>query len=158
MQGMAVMGIRLADRKSFYNAVYSEFQRMDGLVIRALSMLGEQCVRYARERSAQDSWIDRTGNLRSSIGYVIVKGRRIVSMSSFDTVKGGGEGSSTGKKLAEDLGAMFPNDYALVVVAGMNYAEYVEAMDNKDVLASPELFVRKKLPGMLVKLKNQIMR
>lgn len=155
---MAVMGIRLADRKSFYNAVYSEFQRMDGLVIRALSMLGEQCVRYARERSAQDSWIDRTGNLRSSIGYVIVKGRRIVSMSSFDTVKGGGEGSSTGKKLAEYLGTMFPNDYVLVVVAGMNYAEYVEAMDSKDVLASPELFARKKLPGMLVKLKNQIMR
>lgn len=155
---MAVMGIRLADRKSFYNAVYSEFQRMDGLVIRALSMLGEQCVRYARERSAQDSWIDRTGNLRSSIGYVIVKGRRIVSMSSFDTVKGGGEGSSTGKKLAEDLGAMFPNDYVLVVVAGMNYAEYVEAMDSKDVLASPELFARKNLPGMLSKLRRQTMK
>lgn len=152
------MGIRLADRKSFYNAVYSEFQRMDGLVIRALSMLGEQCVRYARERSAQDSWIDRTGNLRSSIGYVIVKGRRIVSMSSFDTVKGGGEGSSTGKKLAEDLGAMFPNDYVLVVVAGMNYAEYVEAMDSKDVLASPELFARKNLPGMLSKLRRQTMK
>lgn len=152
------MGIRLADRKSFYNAVYSEFQRMDGLVIRALSMLGEQCVRYARERSAQDSWIDRTGNLRSSIGYVIVKGGRIVSMSSFDTVKGGGEGSSTGKKLAEYLGTMFPNDYVLVVVAGMNYAEYVEAMDNKDVLASPELFARKNLPGMLSKLRRQIMK
>ena len=132
-----------------------QLERLKQVLIRNLMYIGETVLNRAR---STNSYKDRTGNLRSSIGYVIVKGRRIVSMSSFDTVKGGGEGSSTGKKLAEDLGAMFPNDYALVVVAGMNYAEYVEAMDNKDVLASPELFARKKLPGMLVKLKSQIMR
>lgn len=38
----------------------------------------------------------------------------------------------------------------------MNYAEYVEAMDNKDVLASTELWATDKIPQMLEKLKRQI--
>lgn len=50
----------------------------------------------------------------------------------------------------------FANGYALVVVAGMNYAEFVEAMENKNVLASAELFARKELPGMMSKLKKQL--
>ena len=41
-------------------------------------------------------------------------------------------------------------------VAGMNYAEFVEAMDNKDVLASTELWAREQVPLMLEKLKRQI--
>lgn len=50
----------------------------------------------------------------------------------------------------------FANGYALVVVAGMNYAEFVEAMENKNVLASAELFARKELPGMMSKLKSNL--
>jgi hypothetical protein len=38
----------------------------------------------------------------------------------------------------------------------MNYAEFVEAMDNKDVLASTELWAREQVPLMLEKLKRQI--
>ena len=41
-------------------------------------------------------------------------------------------------------------------VAGMTYAEYVEAMDNKVVLASAELFARQQFPSMMQKLKSQI--
>ena len=40
----------------------------------------------------------------------------------------------------------------------MNYAEYVEAMDNKDVLASTELWAIEQVPKMLEKLKKQIAR
>jgi hypothetical protein len=38
----------------------------------------------------------------------------------------------------------------------MNYAELVEAMESKNVLASAELFARKKLPEMMSKLKSQL--
>jgi len=61
-----------------------------------------------------------------------------------------------GKALIEELSKKFANGYALVVVAGMNYAEFVEAMENKNVLASAELFARKELPGMMSKLKKQL--
>ena len=60
------------------------------------------------------------------------------------------------KALIEELSKKFANGYALVVVAGMNYAEFVEAMENKNVLASAELFARKELPGMMSKLKKQL--
>lgn len=39
--------------------------------------------------------------------------------------------------------------YALVVVAAMNYADFVEAKENKDVLASTELWARSVVDGKL---------
>ena len=71
-------------------------------------------------------------------------------------MKQGSEGVKVGKDLAEELARRYPNDYVLVIVAGMNYAEYVEAMDNKDVLASTELWSIDQVPKMLEKLKRQI--
>lgn len=120
-------------------------------ILRALSYLGEQCVIKIRDRSANESWIDQTGNLRSSIGYAIYeKGRKEIE-SAFKIVKTGVEGSSEGKKMIDELASSYSNTYALVVVAGMNYAEYVEAKDNKDVLASTELFARKEVAKYLSK-------
>ena len=71
-------------------------------------------------------------------------------------MKQGSQGVKVGKDLAEELARRYSNDYALVIVAGMNYAEYVEAMDNKDVLASTELWAIDQVPKMLEKLKIQI--
>lgn len=130
--------------------------RIQALTIRALARLGEETVRLARNRSKEESWIDQTGNLRSSIGYVITHNGTIVVYSDFKQVKQGSEGTKTGKDFALEIARQFANEYVLVVVAGMNYAEYVEARDNKDVLSTPELFAKKRLPEMLEKLKNQI--
>ena len=71
-------------------------------------------------------------------------------------MKQGSEGTKTGKDFATEMAKQFSNEYVLVVVAGMNYAEYVEAKDNKDVLATPELFANKELPKMFERLKKQI--
>lgn len=137
-------------------AIRAEAERANMLTIRALAYLGEQCVMKARDRSGEESWFDQSGNLRSSIGYVIACKGKIVQYSSFNQVKQGLEGIRVGKELAEKLVRNYSNDYVLIVVAGMNYAELVEAMDNKDVLASTELWVRKELPNMMAKLKTQI--
>ena len=125
------------------------------LTIRALAYLGEQCVSLARDRAPELSWIDQTGNLRSSIGYIITHKGSIIQYSDFKQVKQGSEGTKTGKDFATEIAKQFSGDYVLVVVAGMNYAEYVEARDNKDVLSTPELFAKKELPKMLEKLKKQ---
>lgn len=120
-------------------------------IIRALSYLGEQCVIKVRDRTAQESWMDQTGNLRSSIGYAIYEQGRKEIESAFRIVKNGREGSTEGQKMIDELAGMYSNTYALVVVAAMNYAEYVEARDNKDVLASAELFARKEVTKYLKK-------
>lgn len=139
-----------------HDMLMRETERVERLTIRSLSKLGEQCVTKIRDRAGDKSWYDRTGNLRSSVGYVIAHNKNIIQYSTFNQVKQGSEGVKTGKDLAKELAKRYSNNYVLIVVAGMNYAEFVEAMDNKDVLASTELWAREQVPLMLEKLKRQI--
>lgn len=139
-----------------HDMLMREAERVERLTIRALSKLGEQCVTKIRDRTGDKSWYDQTGNLRSSVGYVIAHNKNIIQYSTFNQVKQGSEGVKTGKDLAEELAKRYSNNYVLIVVAGMNYAEFVEAMDNKDVLASTELWAKEQVPLMLEKLKRQI--
>ena len=139
-----------------HDMLMREAERVERLTIRALSKLGEQCVTKIRDRAGDKSWYDQTGNLRSSVGHVIAHNKNIIQYSTFNQVKQGSEGVKTGKDLAKELAKRYSNNYVLIVVAGMNYAEFVEAMDNKDVLASTELWAREQVPLMLEKLKRQI--
>lgn len=151
------MGIRMTTKLSeVHDMLMRESERVERLTIRALSKLGEQCVTKIRDRAGDKSWYDQTGNLRSSVGYVIAHNKNIIQYSTFNQVNQGSEGVKTGKDLAKELAKRYSNNYVLIVVAGMNYAEFVEAMDNKDVLASTELWAREQVPLMLEKLKRQI--
>ena len=113
-----------------------------------LCAVGEQVLNAAR---LTNSYKDQTGNLRSSIGYVVAVDGEIVQMSSFDTVKDGREGSRGGKEYAMQLVRDFPHGIVLIVVAGMNYASYVSAK-GYDVLDSSELLADKLVPQMLQQL------
>ena len=113
-----------------------------------LCAVGEQVLNAAR---LTNSYKDQTGNLRSSIGYVVAVDGEIVQMSSFDTVKEGREGSRGGKEYAMQLVRDFPHGIVLIVVAGMNYASYVSAK-GYDVLDSSELLADKLVPQMLQQL------
>ncbi len=137
-------------------AIQAEKERAKMLTIRALSYLGEMCVIEAKNRPQESSWFDQSGNLRSSIGYAIVNNGKIIQYSEFNQVKQGSDGVKEGKELAAELAKQYNSGYALIVVAGMNYAELVEAMESKNVLASAELFARQELPKMMAKLKTQI--
>lgn len=145
----------MSEIDKFLNA---ELQKVHNLTIRAFMFLGEKCVIEARDRSPEASWNDQSGNLRSSIGYVIVYNGKIVHTSAFNQVKQGSQGTLEGKSLAEKLTKNYRKGYALIVVAGMNYAAKVEAMDNKVVLTSAELMAKRELPSMIEQLKAQIAR
>lgn len=150
------MGITMKTKMSdVKKLIMSEIDRVELLTVRALSRLGDECVKVARDRTPEASWTDRTGNLRSSIGYVIANNGKVIHYSDFKQVKQGNEGTKVGKDLATEIVNRTVGDYVLVVVAGMNYAEFVEARDNKDVLATPELFAKKELPKMMEKLERQ---
>lgn len=116
-------------------------------IFEAFANLAEQCVNRIRDRSAKESWVDHTGNLRSSIGYIItINGQPAVSggFKPTNARQGNGEqGQKRGPEYANEiLSAYSSKPIALVVVAGMEYAVSVEAMSNKDVLAATELWAR----------------
>lgn len=131
------MGIRMTtpeiviDRfvTSCYDILYEE-------TVRFLSLVGETSINRIRDRSGEESWYDQTGNLRSSVGYAVIEHGRKLIESAFKVVKQGTAGANMGRKLISKLASRYAHTVALVLVAGMEYAEAVEARDNKDVLAS----------------------
>ena len=60
--------------------------------------------------------------------------------------------------MISQLASEYSNTYALVVVAGMNYADYVEALENKDVLASTELWAKRIVDARLKMAKKEAIR
>lgn len=126
----------------------AEVERLKTALVYNLCAIGEQVLNAAR---LTNSYKDQTGNLRSSIGYVVAVDGEIVQMSSFDIVKEGGEGAKGGKAYAIQLVKDFPQGIVLIVVAGMNYASYVSAK-GYDVLDSSELLADKLVPQMLQQL------
>lgn len=129
---------------------YTE-QKLKGLekaMIRTLMYCGELCLNVAR---STNSYKDQTGNLRSSIGYVVTVDGRIVNQSDFETVKKGGDGSKQGAAFAKQLVRRFPKGICLIVVAGMDYAVHVKNR-GYDVLDSSELTADRIVPYMLKQL------
>ncbi len=153
------MGIKCRQSKA---AVDNFFRKAMGIMqselFRALAYLGEQSVTKVRDREEVDSWYDHTANLRSSIGYAIYDYGKSVIESAFEPIKGGTKGQAEGRKMVEELASKYSSTYALVVVAAMNYAEYVEACKNKDVLASTEIWAKSKLDEYLQKAKERAVR
>lgn len=124
------------------------------LLVKQLAYIGEECIRIARENG---SYNDITGNLRSSIGYVIlVDGQPVKTGNSkqYNGKEGSGEaGPPAAEALLAMLQSKFPWGVVLIVCAGMKYAAYVEAVHHKDVLTSAELkaesLAKKLLNGLI---------
>lgn len=126
----------------------AQIERIEGQIIYNLSYVGEQCLNAAR---STNSYKDQTGNLRSSVGYVIARDGEIIRASDFKTVKQGRKGSKAGAAFVRRLVREFPQGFVLLVVAGMNYAAYVAAK-GYDVLDSAELLAERFVPNMMTQL------
>lgn len=111
------------------------------LVAKKFEEIGEQ---VRNEAVSKGSYTDRSGNLRRSVGYVVVVDGQIYKAGSFSgTTKGAAEGEA----YARSLVSKFPKGIVLIVVAGMNYAAYVTAK-GYNVLDSAELLAEKLVPQM----------
>ena len=135
------MGVRMTTSTSTLDGFLRRaIKKLQENVLKALSKLGDESIARIRNRSAKDSWIDHTGNLRSSIGFAVYEQGSKFMQSTFSQVLGGSDGSAKGKKMINELAKEYSKVYALVVVAGMEYAGEVEALDSKDVLASTRVW------------------
>jgi hypothetical protein len=118
-------------------------------IINNLVMVGESVLRHAR---THHKYKDQTGNLTSSIGYCILDNGRVVLQSTFEVAKGGGLGSSEGRKFLRGLVAKNSKGIVFIMVAGMPYSQYVEAM-SLDVLDSAEQLAKRMIPEIMKALK-----
>jgi hypothetical protein len=129
-----------AKRAGFERAAVSGLQR-----------IGEEFVNNAR---SNDTYKDQTGNLRSSIGYVILKDGAQVFGSGFEQVKKGVEGTKSGPALIEDLAIRYARGYVLIVVAGMDYALAVETK-GYDVLTASSIVAERDLKTAIDTLQKK---
>lgn len=138
------------DIDATFKALLAEVDRQ---LIESLIRVGEEAVKLAKMIPPERGFKDRTGNLRSSIGYVVLVDGKPVNVA-FATVKGGHAGVNEGQRLALQVGSK-TEGYALVVVAGMNYAVHVESK-GRDVLTSAEKFAEKEIAKHLADLVTNI--
>ena len=125
-------------KQGFEESLLDEFRRT-----------GEQFIADARSiRTYQD----QTGNLRGSIGYTIFKDGQLVE-SSFP----GGDITGSGSALANEVARSYPKGVLLVVVAGMFYAQYVEAK-SYDVLTGSSYAAETNIKARVAKLFEMLNR
>lgn len=142
------------DVRKRFDAFLNEIEKKQ---IARLQRLGEMCLVEARTNKG---YMMQTGALLSSTGYeVFVDG--VAIHSQFDAASGAESnaaetGIKSGQSIAETIGKG-TKGIALVVVAGMNYAAYVEAK-GYNVLSSAEHLAERELPRMLEKLISNIKR
>lgn len=142
------------DVRKRFDAFLNEVEKKQ---IALLQRLGEMCLVEARTNKG---YMMQTGALLSSTGYeVFVDG--VAIHSQFDAASGAESnaaemGIKSGQSIAETIGKG-TKGIALVVVAGMNYAAYVEAK-GYNVLSSAEHLAERELPRMLEKLISNIKR
>lgn len=136
-------------KNAFYNYVIEQVQGARIGAINALKYVGLECVKEARQSG---KYTDQTGNLRSSIGYAILEDGKPIEKDKFDKVKATAE-KARGKSesLITQLSSTYNKGLVLVVVAGMDYAAYVEAR-GYNVLNSAETLAKTLVPQMLKQL------
>lgn len=133
-------------------------QRIFDAVLLRLRRIGEQFVKDARENG---TYKDRTGNLRSSIGYVILRDgvqlydnfRRFPGQEGKGKSKG--EGMDTARKVIEEIKAKFPRGFVLICVAGMDYAAAVESR-GLDVLTASSIAAEVSLKKAIKDIQSKI--
>lgn len=127
-------------RKDLTDFIVSRFQQ-----------IGEEAVKVAREMG---SYHDITGNLRSSIGYIILVDGKVVTQGESETFAGssgdGAKGAAEGQRLLSTLKAKFPWGIVLIICAGMEYAAFVENVKGKDVLTSAQHLAESLMKELLV--------
>lgn len=97
-------------------------------IVEMLTFAGENFVKETREMTAASGGFhDITGNLRSSIGYFVVRDGEIVDKMVYEADSGSDRktGVTTAENLIKKLASH--SGFQLIGMAGMEYASYVEA-------------------------------
>lgn len=141
--------------KDVRNFVQTKIANYEKAVINAYQFAGEEFVKAARiKTAAEGGFNDVTGNLRSSIGYIIIKNGKQLS-ENFQEADNGSDratGTVTGLRYALEVAEGFRKGIVLILVAGMDYAAAVEAK-NKDVITGSAEAIENRLKQLLQNIR-----
>lgn len=132
--------------------IAKELEKMDQFVFNELLFIGLEFVRNARINA---DFTDRTGNLRSSIGFLILKNGKVLKEDFEESSNGTekGPGKAKGREFALEAVEGVTQGFVLIVVAGMQYAAAVEAK-GYDVLTSSAFAAEDQLKQSLERVKR----
>lgn len=127
-------------------------ERIYQAVLLRLKKIGEAFVKNARENG---NYKDRTGNLRSSVGYVILRNGEQL-FQNFKAVGADGKaGLTAAKKVIDEAKGNFPNGLVLICVAGMEYAAAVEST-GRDVITASSAIAEADLRKAIREIKQKV--
>lgn len=128
--------------------------RIDKAILSRLQYIGEKFVNNARKNH---TYLDQTGNLTSSIAYIILKdgSRKKDNYKKSEKGSGGERGLTAAKAMIEELKVKFPKGYVLICVAGMDYAASVESK-GKDVITASSIAAKKDLENAVKSFKSTL--
>nr|DAP71725.1 MAG TPA: hypothetical protein [Caudoviricetes sp.] len=141
--------LRPADIRAMIN---ERIERKKQTLFVRLFYIAEECLNNARE---SHKYKVQTGNLTSSINYCIIDNGEIVKAGEWKATPGtenGKQGMEKGMEYLRQMADAQPQDgITFLMVAGMPYAKYVEAM-SLDVLETSEDMAARKIKAMIHKL------
>ena len=148
------MGIKPSySKKEFENQLKRSKDNFIQDIANCFFELGKRAVDVA---VSDGNYVNRTGVLRSSIGCAVVINGLIVKEYGFKNIGPNAlQGQRLGKKLLESLSRtnIRSNQIKLIIVAGADYASFVEDTSNFVVLSQGISFVESNLPSVLRQLK-----
>ena len=127
-------------------------QKLEAAILSALKFIGEAFVGEARSNG---NYEDQTGNLRSSIGYMIFKNGQAV----FESFPGSNAPAvQKAREVALQVAAAFGgNGFLFVGIAGMEYAAAVEAK-GFDVITTSGINAEAALRRAMARLQQKVNR
>jgi len=152
------MALKLKDKAQLNAFILGQSKVIEKALLYRLEYLVTQLQNHAKQNAG---YKDQTANLKSSIGGVVVKDGKAISYKGFvkESVSIGLEGSSgigTGISFINSLLGQISNGYGIIVVAGMEYASFVENHHNLNVLKKTELIMPIKMTEAMNRLKASI--
>lgn len=146
--------INFKDKKIIEKFVQERAEIAQQIVIEELQAIGEECVNIARNlpsppvrmrrKKHVPNYIDDSGNLRHSIGYLVAKNGEIIT-SDLRTK----EAANT----ARNALTQHNTGIVLIMVAGMKYSYYV-SKKGYDVLDSAIVAMKRKFNNFVDYLRN----
>lgn len=116
-----------------------------GETLETLKYVGERFVNNARNLR---TYRDRTGNLRSSIGYIIALDGKVVEMN----LEASGKAKRRAEETFQEVLTEYNKGFVLIGVAGMEYAAAVESK-GYDVISGQSIKAEKVLEGLMIFMK-----
>ncbi len=128
---------RITTSRELDEMLEQQFADIDNLFFQRLVELCDERITLQRAKVSPEGYNDQTGQLRSSVGYIIYRDGKIrhenFELAPYGTDKAPGLKAGRERALSQ---LRITEGWGVVMVAGMEYASWLESNHNRTVLSS----------------------